>query len=357
MAKKVTVAVAMSGGVDSSVAAAILKDEGFAVIGLTMKLWRTEDCGAEKRKSCCSLRDVEDARAVAGKLDIPFYVIDLSAEFEREVIQYFFEEYKKGRTPNPCIVCNTRLKFGALMRKAKQLGAVRFATGHYARAAHDEKDGRYLLRRGKDKRKDQSYVLFELSQEQLKDAVFPLGEMDKAEVRVISERLGLPVCRKPDSQEICFIMDKDYRSFLKGRGISDSSGTITDISGNILGRHKGIHSFTVGQRKGLDISGSGPYYVISINPDTNTVIVGKEQDLERKSFAVNKLNWISKESPGSGNFEVQIRYNHKPAKAALRPAAGGKVRVEFFEPQRAVTPGQAAVFYKKDMVAGGGWIE
>lgn len=357
---KKRVVVAMSGGVDSSVAAALLLEQGFEVIGITMQLWPRELCGEDWPKSCCSLRDVEDARAVASKLGIPYYVVNFEKEFGERVINYFCEEYLNGRTPNPCIVCNDKIKFDTLMEKARVLEADYLATGHYAKVEREEAKGRFVIKEAEDKTKDQSYVLFGLTQRQLGKTLLPLGGFTKDAVRQKAEALGLKVHDKPDSQEICFVRGEDYGEFIKSKlGERIRRGKITDKDGNILGEHEGICFYTIGQRKGLGISSPEPLYVIDIDAKTDTVVVGNEGDTKGTSLIAEGLNWLSiknvREVPDL--VEAKIRYNHPKAKARLEFVSDDAVRVDFEEPQFAITQGQAVVFYDGDVVLGGGWIK
>jgi len=355
---KPRVAVLMSGGVDSSVAAYLLKKGGYDVVGLTMKIWQ-EACEKTHAENCCGPRAVTDVRNVCRKLEIPFYILNYEKEFREEVIHYFCAAYAQGRTPNPCTICNERLKFGLLIGKARELGAEKVASGHYA--VIEERAGtgdtRYILKKGNDPKKDQSYFLFSLNQDQLGTILLPVGGMEKAEVRKLARELGLPVHSKPDSVEICFIPDNDYKSFLKTEKVSLRPGKIVTTAGEVLGAHGGIELYTVGQRRGLGIAGKKPYYVVHIDPRTHTVTVGDNNDLFRKEFIVESPNWISCESL-SGPLEVQtkIRYNSPAVRSTIAPAGTDRVQVVFDEPQRAVTPGQAAVFYQGDTVVGGGWI-
>ena len=353
------VVLAMSGGVDSSVAAYLLKKDGYDVTGLFM---RAGDFEEEKpahinSQGCCSFADSCDARSVAETIGIPFYVLNFEKEFEK-VVDYFCAEYTLGRTPNPCIICNQRLKFGKLMDFAKALNADFIATGHYARV--EKVNGRYSLMKGVDKTKDQSYVLAQLDHEQLSKAIFPLGGMNKEEVRKIANDQNLKVKDKPESQEICFVQDNDYKRFLANR-IKDEirPGVIKDVKGNVLGEHKGIQFYTIGQRRGLGIAFGKPIYVVDIDPGKNEITVGIDTDLLTKELFAERLNWISIEHP-EHPIEVfaKIRYHHRPVRAIIYPSARS-VRVEFDEPQSAVTPGQAVVFYDKDredVVVGSGWI-
>lgn len=355
---KPRVAVLMSGGVDSSVAAYLLKQEGYDVVGLTMKIWQ-EECEKVHAENCCGPRAVTDVRNVCHKLEIPFYILNYAKEFREEVINYFCAEYARGRTPNPCTVCNDRLKFGLLMQKARELGADRVASGHYAVIEERVVAGecRYVLKKGKDPKKDQSYFLFNLDQDQLGTILLPVGGMEKSEVRKLAKELGLPVHSKPDSVEICFIPDNDYKSFLKREKALLHPGKIVTTAGKVLGSHEGIELYTIGQRKGIGIGGKEPYYVVRIDPHKHAVVVGDNNDLFRKDFIVESLNWISCDSlAGPLVVETKIRYNSPAVRSVIVPAGKNRVQVVFDEPQRAVTPGQAAVFYLRDVVVGGGWI-
>lgn len=356
---KKRVVVAMSGGVDSSTSAWLLKEKGYEVIGATICIGVMDrEPGGPIR--CCSITDMEDARRIAIQLGIPFYVFHLRDEFEREVIQYFCEEYLKGKTPNPCIICNEKIKFGSFLKKAIEMDADYISTGHYVRLELDEKRNEFLLKKAIDQRKDQSYVLFSLKQDQLSSSIFPLGEFGKNDVRRKAFEIGLQVYNKPESQEICFIRDHSYHSFLSERlKESIEPGPILDRKGNVLGRHKGIAFYTIGQRRGLGIKEGRPLYVIEIDRRRNVVVVGGEEEAYGNSFIVRGVNWINspfiRMSPFSA--QVKIRYNHKGEEAKLFPKDGGKVEVIFKSPQKAITPGQAAVFYDGDLVLGGGWIE
>jgi len=356
MAEKGRVAVAMSGGVDSSTAAALLKEEGYEVIGLTMHLW---DAAPEEERfgRCCSPEDVHDARRVADQIGIPHYTINLKKAFEREVVDYFVAEYLKGRTPNPCIRCNERIKFDLLLRKAEELEARALATGHYARI-EQEASGRYLLRRGKDRSKDQTYFLFSMTQGQMGKVLFPLGDKTKTEVRQQALQLGLRTARKSESQEICFVSD-DYKRFVEGRkGDISRPGEIVNRKGEVLGRHPGIYHYTIGQRRGLGIAAPHPHYVLALHADENRVVAGIREELYVRGLVAEEMNWISFDRlEDSTEALVQIRYRHPGAPAILSPLPGGKVKVEFKVAEKSVTPGQAAVFYRGDEVLGGGWIE
>ena len=354
------VVVAMSGGVDSSVAAALLFREGYDVIGATMRIWSDEDCAREGFRRCCSRDDVEDARGVAERLGIPFYVLNFKNEFEQMVIDYFCREYLRGFTPNPCIICNEKIKFGLLLRKARQLGADFVASGHYARIKYDRRKKRYRLFEAEDKKKDQSYVLFSLSQRQLSRMLLPLGGYSKQKVREIAKELNLKVAHKLDSQEICFVVDNDYRKLLEQRAKNKiKPGLIVDTQGRMLGKHQGIHFFTVGQRKGLGVTQAKPRYVVRIDGKRNLVVVGDEEDIRKKEFVAQRVNWIGIEGANakSKRVEVKIRYAHPKSRAIVDSAGRGSVRVRFLEPQLAITPGQAAVFYRGAEVIGGAWIK
>jgi len=353
------VVVGLSGGVDSSVAAALLKKEGHDVIGVTFRMWPKEECGTSYNRSCCNLEAITRARVVSEDLKIPYYVFDFSGEFRKKVIDYFCAEYLKGFTPNPCVVCNEKIKFGLLLEKAKTLGAQFVATGHYARAGFDKKNGRYLLREGKDKTKDQSYFLFRLTQGQLKHALFPLGELTKNKVRAIAKRMRIKTFDTISSQDVCFIQDMDYAEYIKKKtGVEVSPGDIIDKNGKVVGRHKGIPFYTIGQRRGLGIAHSEPLYVVGIEAKANRVVIGTKQDVLKDSLTADRLNWIAIEDIKKPiKCAVRIRYNHKKAKALVTKIGNDSVRVEFDEPQSALTPGQAVVFYNKDVVLGGGWIK
>ena len=354
------IAVAMSGGVNSSTAAALLKEEGHEVIGLTMRLWDSPADDPEKPGSCFVPAHVADARRVAEQIGISHHVIPLQEIFEKEIIGYFVDEYLRGRTPNPCVLCNQRIKFQALLKKAEELGAQALATGHYARIYGDPQTSRFKLCRGLDRRKDQSYFLFLLTQDQMGKILLPLGDKTKPEVREKAHRLGLPVAQKSESQEICFIPDDDYRKFVetrKGKEIA-LPGKIVNRQGQELGRHHGIYAYTIGQRRGLGIAAPHPHYVLDLDAENNFVIAGKNEELFSAGLMAREVNWVSIPPPeGKIEAAVQIRYRHPGAPGVLLPLEEGRVRVELKIPQRAVTPGQAAVFYRGDEVLGGGWIE
>lgn len=357
-----TIVVAMSGGVDSAVAAALLARQGLPVVGITLRTWpslRPADL-SQRFDSCCSPGAVEDARSVAQALSIPYYVLNYEAEFDREVIQYFTEAYLHGETPNPCVPCNSRLKFGSLYARARGWGATRVATGHYARVERDPATGRYRLRRAADPRKDQSYFLYTLTQEQLAAALFPVGHLRKEETRRIAAELGLTVADKPDSQEICFV-PRDYRAYLRERvGAAIQPGTIRDTGGAVRGQHPGLAFYTVGQRRGLGIASSQPLYVIDLDPERNEVVVGDEEELWTRELEAERVNLIAVEHLSEPQRVLaKVRYAQAPAPAALIPLPGDRVRLCFDEPQRAAAPGQAAVFYDAndpDLVVGGGTI-
>ena len=366
-----TIAVAMSGGVDSSAVAAMLRAQGYTLIGLTLQLWNQRRLAGHDgmpeavQGRCCSIDDVYDARRVAEHLDIPYYIVNQEARFEAEVVKPFVSEYLAGRTPIPCTLCNNHLKFDQLLNTARQIGADRIATGHYARNHFDERRQRWILSRPQDKSKDQTYFLFGLTQEQLSRTLFPLGEMEKPHVRVMASQAGLRVAAKPDSQEICFIPGGDYSKFLsayldeQGEEVPDSSGELITTTGETVGRHSGIHSFTVGQRKGLGLTSVKPLYVLKIHPDSHRVTVGVDDELMSRELRATQVNWISVPSLESGEtlrVQVKIRHRHEPAWATLSSHKDDLTSAVFDEPQRAITPGQSAVFYQGDEVVGGGWI-
>jgi len=353
------VMAAMSGGVDSSVAAALLMERGFDVIGATLKLFSNEDIGLDTiTRVCCSLADVEDARSVCYKLGIDHLVFNFSDLFHRSVIDRFAESYRTGRTPNPCIDCNRFIKFDKLLERARLLGYDRIATGHYARIEWSEEKGRYLLKKSADTSKDQTYVLYALTQEQLERTLLPLGDYTKTQVREMAEKRGLVNARKPDSQDICFVPDGDYAKFLEEvYGLRSEPGPFKDLNGNVLGEHRGIIHYTIGQRRGLGLSSDRPKYVVMKDPEANTVYIGDEEDLYSDTMEVIDFNLISvAEITEPTRVGVKARYSQKEAPATIYPPENGHITVRFDTPQRALTPGQAAVFYDGDVVVGGGTI-
>ena len=371
-----TIAVAMSGGVDSSTVAAMLRAEGHNVVGLTMQLWNQrrlagrEGMPEQVQGRCCSIDDVYDARRVAEDLGIPYYVVNHEERFERDVVRPFIGEYLSGRTPIPCSLCNNHLKFDQLLITARQIGADLLATGHYARCEFSPERNRWLLRRAADPAKDQTYFLFGLTQEQLSRTLFPLGNMNKPQVRELAREHHLALAEKPDSQEICFVPGGDYKRFIdaylaeQGESLPDTSGDLVTADGKVLGHHEGVHNFTVGQRKGLGVATGSPLYVININGAEGKVTVGGNDDLLSRALTARDLNWIAidglRDAGPDANapmrVQAKIRHRHEPAPAVLEPVPNGELRVTFDEPQRAITPGQAVVFYDGDLVVGGGWI-
>src|SRR5579863_1105844 len=364
-----TIAVAMSGGVDSSTVAAMLRADGYEVIGLTMQLWNQRRLAIHPgmpeavQGRCCSLDDVYDARRVAQQIGIPYYVVNHEDRFEREVVRPFVEEYLSGRTPIPCSLCNNHLKFDQLLVVARQIGAERVATGHYARVNYAEAHGRWLLRRPTDRSKDQTYFLFGLTQEQLSRTLFPLGEMTKPQVRELAHKHGLAIAEKPDSQEICFVPGGDYKRFIdaylaeQGEALPDTAGELVTTNGVVIGEHAGIHNFTVGQRKGLGIATGSPLYVIQISGADKQVVVGGEEALYSRTLRAKRVNLIAVDDLHQPmRVAVKIRHRHEPAAAVIERAGNDEILATFDEPQRAITPGQAAVFYDGDVVVGGGWI-
>ena len=374
MSKRATIAVAMSGGVDSSAVAALLHAEGHPVIGLTLQLWNQRRLAGRRLENgqsmpesvqgrCCSIDDVYDARRVAEHLGIPYYLVNAQERFEEQVVRPFVDEYLRGRTPIPCTLCNNHLKFDQLLDTARDIGAERLATGHYARNHFDPERGRWVLSRPADRSKDQTYFLFGLTQEQLSRTLFPLGEMYKPAVRSLAAEQGLELAQKPDSQEICFIPGGSYSQFLQayleeqGRALPDTAGELFSAAGEVMGRHEGIHTFTVGQRKGLGLSTPEPVYVLKIHPESHRVEVGPEAALYTEILRAEQLNWVSIAAPSHPTrVAIKVRHRHEPAPATLRMTGPDQIEARFDEPQRAVTPGQSAVFYQDDEVAGGGWI-
>ncbi|HEY9060484.1 MAG TPA: tRNA 2-thiouridine(34) synthase MnmA [Pseudobacteroides sp.] len=357
---KKKVMLGMSGGVDSSVAAACLLEKGYDVIGVTMQIWPDMDEDRQKSEGgCCSLSAVDDARWVANKLGIPYYVMNFKSVFEKKVIDYFVNEYISGRTPNPCIACNRHVKFEEMLGKAKSMGIDYIATGHYARIEYDSDRKRYLLKKSATSAKDQTYALYTMTQDQLAHTLMPIGEYTKDQVREMAKEIGLAVASKPDSQEICFVEDNDYGRFIEEKnGTKIKPGNFVDIDGNVLGRHKGIVHYTVGQRKGLGIAFGKPMFVVGIDTNKNQVILGEGNQVFRDSLTAFDLNFISIEGlDGEMRVSAKIRYSAKEAPAVISPLEGGRVKVLFDTPQRAVTPGQSVVFYDGDTVVGGGVIE
>ena len=368
----------MSGGVDSSATAALLIEQGYEVIGITLKLW-PQDCVNRAEDKCCGPQAVTDARSVCDKLGVPYYLIDEAAEFQKHVIQYFADEYKAGRTPNPCVMCNQNLKFGRLIDRADQLGADFIATGHFARiefspdingradlpVSPDEPQlvptksaGRYLLKRGRDLRKDQSYFLFSLRQDQLARAIFPLGEKTKSDTREVARHCNLKTADKEESMEICFVPDNNYGGFLQSANlVQKTRGDIVDLNGHVLGQHDGIAFYTIGQRKGLGITTSKPVYVVELDVENNRVVVGDDSALDRDEFTADRCNWHPFDKLTEPiEVTAKIRYNHPGTPATISPLENNRVKVKLHTPQRAITPGQASVFYRGDEVLGGGWI-
>ncbi len=364
-----TIAVAMSGGVDSSTVAAMLRAEGHNVVGLTMQLWNQRRLAGHEgvpesvQGRCCSIDDVYDARRVAETIGIPYYVVNHEDRFERDVVRPFVQEYLSGRTPIPCSLCNNHLKFDQLLTVAQQIGAEAVATGHYARVEFDKNRGRWILKRPADHSKDQTYFLFGLTQEQLSRTMFPLGNMTKPEVRDLARKHGLASAEKPDSQEICFVPGGDYKNFIdaylaeQGESLPDTAGELVTTDGRAIGEHSGIHNFTIGQRKGLGVATGSPLYVLQIKGDTREVVVGSGENLYSNTLRVHRVNLISAEDlPALMRVTVKIRHRHEAAAAMIEKSGADEILVSFEQPQRAITPGQAAVFYDGDVVVGGGWI-
>lgn len=353
------VVVAMSGGVDSSVTAALLKEQGYDVIGISLQLWdhSQSPAGEESPGGCCSLDDLHDARRVAEQIGIPFYVFNAEEEFRRLVVDNFVDEYFQGRTPNPCARCNELVKFGLLLDRAKELGADLLATGHYARIGQDGA-GRHLLLTGLDRNKDQSYFLFALTQEQLSHVLFPVGGLAKPEVRALAERFALRTAAKSESQEVCFIPDDNYIRFLEEeRGPGLLSGVIVDSTGTVLGRHQGVYRYTVGQRRGLGIAHPHPLYVLGVNAETREVVVGPREELPATGLMARRVNWIVPPEAEVIETTCRIRYRHRPVPCLVTSLPDNRAEVRFLIPEPGVTPGQAVVFYDGETVRGGGWIE
>jgi tRNA-uridine 2-sulfurtransferase len=351
------IVVAMSGGVDSSVAAALLAEQGHEVIGVSMQLYDQTE-GQASFGTCCTIDDLHDARRVAAAIGIPHYIVNFETRFDEQVVSNFVREYGLGRTPIPCAHCNADLKFSTLLERAVGFGADALATGHYARVEIAD-DGSYRLRRGADQSKDQTYFLFSLTQDQLSRAAFPVGHLDKNEVREHARRLQLRVASKPDSQEICFVPDGDYASFIERTAPAlRRPGNLVDQSGSVLGSHAGVHRFTVGQRKGLGLSAREPLYVVAIRPESAEIVVGPRGALDRTMLTASQVNWISGRAPHEWQVvTAQIRHQHRPAPARVRATDEARAEIEFDQPQSAITPGQAVVFYDGDIVLGGGWID
>ncbi len=359
MGRKEKVVVGMSGGVDSSVAAWLLLEQGYDVVGVTMQIWQAEDGDTQAENGgCCGLSAVEDARRVAAMLGIPYYVMNFREEFKRQVIDYFIGEYVRGRTPNPCIACNRYVKWESLLKRSMDIGADYIATGHYARVEQLE-NGRYAVRRSVTAEKDQTYALYSLTQEQLKHTLMPVGLYEKGEIRAIARRLGLPVAGKRDSQEICFVPDKDYAGFIsRSTGVCPPGGNFVDREGRVLGRHKGLIHYTVGQRKGLGLAMGHPVFVTELRPETNEVVIGEESEAFSTELLCDHINWMAADGLRGETVRAaaKIRYAHAGAACELEQTGSDRVRVRFDTPQRAITPGQAVVFYDGEYVLGGGTI-
>lgn len=357
--KGARVVIAMSGGVDSSVAAGWLKESGYDVIGISLQLHDMAEKIDNEFGTCCSLSDISDARRVAEKIGIPFYVSNMEEEFEEAVVDNFVDEYLKGRTPNPCVKCNEKVKFRQLMDWAMDLGADFLATGHYAKTRYNSQTDQCELLKGDDEHKDQSYFLFPMKQKDLARTLFPVGTFDKPYVRELAKKYGLAVASKPDSQEICFVQAKSYREFIEGEVPKEllRPGNMVDVKGNIVAQHPGIHAYTIGQRKGLGSFGTEPYYVIELRPETNEVVVGPEEFLFRKRATVSHMNWLNEPLQKSSKLHAKIRYRAKESPVEAVPLADNRIEVKFDIPQRAITPGQALVLYDGPRVVGGGWID
>ncbi len=363
----------MSGGVDSSLAAFLLSQKGYQVVGISMKLWDFKEVDGESHPDgrCCSSEALNDARAVCQMMGIPHYVVDIRDDFKREVISNFVDEYITGRTPNPCIICNTKIKWGSLWEKAESLGANFISTGHYARIVYDEKLKRFQLLKGVDPSRDQSYALWGFSQKDLSRTIFPLGELTKKQVRVLAKEHGLKVAEREESQEICFVTDDDYSRFIKewvdskgqgsrvrGQGKKIQPGSIFNSKGEKIGEHKGIPYYTIGQRRGLRVAMGKPMYVVRIDAEKNAIYVGENEELFKSSFVVTNVNWIAFDNLDQEiDCEIKIRYQHIPQKGRISPLTEGQVMVKFNQPERAITPGQSAVFYQGEVVLGGGVID